>query len=113
MPERPQAIAACLCYVTAGSREAALRLGRALVEERLAAGANVVDGLSSLYWWRGTLEQASEALLMLKTRAALVPALTARVRQLHGYECPSVVALPIVGGNPDYLRWIAAETRPA
>jgi periplasmic divalent cation tolerance protein len=113
MPEPRQAGAACLCYITAGSREEAVRLGRALVEERLAASANIVDGLSSLYWWQGALEQASEALVILKTRAVLVPALTARVRQLHGYECPGVVALPIIGGNPDYLRWIEAETRPA
>jgi periplasmic divalent cation tolerance protein len=104
---------AWLCHVNAGSREEALRIGRALVEERLAACANVVDGLSSLYWWRGRLEEAGEALLILKTRGELVPALIERARQLHSYECPSIVALPIAAGNPDYLGWIAAETRSA
>jgi periplasmic divalent cation tolerance protein len=102
--------AAWLCHVNAGSREEALRIGRAVVEERLAACANVIDGLSSLYWWRGRLEQASEALLILKTRGELVPALIARARQLHSYQCPAIVALPIAAGDPDYLRWIATET---
>jgi periplasmic divalent cation tolerance protein len=109
--ERPSA--AWVCHVNAGSREEALRIGRALVEERLAACANVVDGLSSLYWWRGRLEETREALLILKTKGELVPALIERARQLHSYECPSVVALPIAAGNPDYLGWIAAETRSA
>ena len=102
--------AAWLCCVNAGSREEALRIGRAVIEERLAAGANVIDGLSSLYRWQGRLEEADEALLILKTRAELVPALIARVRELHSYDCPSIVALPIAAGNPDYLRWIATET---
>jgi periplasmic divalent cation tolerance protein len=111
LTELPPA-AACVCYVTAASRAEALRIGRQVVERRLAASANVVDGVSSLYWWQGALEQASEALLILKTRVELVPALTARVVELHGYQCPCVIALPVVGGHPDYLRWIAAETRP-
>jgi periplasmic divalent cation tolerance protein len=109
----PDRVDAWVCHVNVGSRAEALRIGRALVEERLAACANVIDGLSSLYWWRGRLEEAGEALLVLKTRGELVPALIERTRQLHSYECPSVVALPIAAGNPDYLRWIAAETRSA
>lgn len=104
---------AVFVYVTAADREAALALGRALVEERLAACANVIDGMESIYWWQGKLEQAREAVVILKTRAGLVAALTERVRALHDYDCPCVVALPIVGGNPDYLSWIAAETERA
>jgi periplasmic divalent cation tolerance protein len=104
-------MSACICYVTAGSREEALAIGRALVEERLAASANVLDGTASIYWWQGKLEQAQEAVLIAKTRAELFPALSARVKQLHGYDCPCVVALPIADGNPDYLAWIVAETR--
>jgi periplasmic divalent cation tolerance protein len=99
-----------VCHVTAGSRTEAMRIGRAVVEERLAACANVIDGLSSIYWWRGRLEDASEALLILKTRAELVARLMVRVRQLHSYECAAIVAVPIAAGNPDYLSWIAAET---
>src|SRR5919106_4872515 len=103
---------ACFCYVTAGSKDEALRIGRALVDERLAACANVLDGMISVYWWQGSLEQADEAVLILKTRAELVEPLTARIRELHSYECPCVVALPIAAGNPDYLDWIAGETGP-
>jgi periplasmic divalent cation tolerance protein len=105
-------MAASFCYLTAGSKVEALRIGRALVEERLAACANVLDGMTSMYWWKGTLEQADEAVLIVKTRAELVDRLTARVRELHGYDCPCVVSLPITGGNPDYLAWIVAEAQP-
>ena len=101
------------CYITAGSRVEALAIARTVVEERLAASANVLDGATSIYWWQGALEQASEAVLILKTRTELVERLTARILELHSYECPCVVALPIVAGNPQYLDWIAAETRPA
>jgi periplasmic divalent cation tolerance protein len=101
------------CYVTADSRDEALTIGRAVVEERLAACANVLDGLTSIYWWQGALEQAGEAVLILKTRAELVDRLTSRIRELHSYECPCVVALPIDAGNPAYLDWIARETGPA
>ena len=101
------------CYVTADSRDEALTIGRAVVEERLAACANVLDGLTSIYWWQGALEQAGEAVLILKTRAELVDRLTSRIRDLHSYECPCVVALPIDAGNPAYLDWIARETGPA
>ena len=106
-------VSACVCYVTAGSPEEARSLGQTLVAERLAACANILDGMTSLYWWQGTLQQAEETVVILKTRSALVPALTERVRQLHSYECPCVVALPISAGSDDYLRWIETETRSA
>jgi periplasmic divalent cation tolerance protein len=106
-------MAAYFCYVTAPSREVALAIGRTVVEERLAACANVLDGTTSLYWWQGTLEEASEAVLILKTRGELLERLAARVTDLHPYECPGVVALPIAAGNRAYLDWIAGETAPA
>lgn len=105
-------MAASLCYVTAGSRQEALAIGRAIVEERLAACANVLDGMTSIYWWQGALNQAGEAVLILKRRAELVERLSARVRELHSYECPCVVALPIDAGNRQYLDWIVGETEP-
>jgi periplasmic divalent cation tolerance protein len=105
-------MAAYFCYVTAPSRDEALAIGRAIVAERLAASANVIDGAASVYWWRGALEEASEAVLVLKTRAGLIARLCARIKALHSYECPCVVALPIADGNADYLAWIAAETAP-
>lgn len=100
-----------LVYITAPSQEEALRLAQALVGERLAACANVLGPITSVYWWDGTLNQDSEVALVLKTRADLVEPLTARARELHPYDCPCVVALPIDGGNPAFLQWIAAETQ--
>lgn len=99
-------------YMTAATRDDAKRIGRALVEERLAACANVIDGMESVYWWQGKLTEDREAVLIAKTRAELVPALTERVRALHSYSVPCVVALPIGEGNPAYLDWLRDETQP-
>lgn len=100
-------------YVTASTRGEALRIARAVVKERLAACANVLGGARSVYWWQGKMEEAGEAVMVLKTRAALVDRLVRRVKALHSYTCPAIVALPILEGNPDYLEWIAAETKEA
>jgi periplasmic divalent cation tolerance protein len=100
----------CLCYVSLGSREDALAIGRTLVEERLAAAVNIQHGVHSVYRWQGAVEEATEGLLIAKTRAALVPRLVARVVALHSYQCPAVVAVPICGGNQDYLAWITEQT---
>jgi periplasmic divalent cation tolerance protein len=96
--------------VSLSPREDALAIGRALVEERLAAAVNVQDGVRSIYRWQGAIEEATEVLLIAKTRAALVPRLTARVVEVHSYRCPAVVAVPICGGNPDYLAWVENQT---
>jgi periplasmic divalent cation tolerance protein len=104
---------AMFVYVTASSREEALNIGRTLVGERLAACVNIFDGVSSIYWWQGRLIEEGEASLILKSTSDLIPALIARVKQLHSYDCPCVVALPIAQGNPDYLDWIDKETVPA
>ena len=101
---------ACLCFVSLGPRDDALAIGRTLVEERLAAAVNIQAGVHSVYRWQGAIEEATEALLIAKTRAALVPQLTARVLALHSYACPAVVAVPICGGNREYLAWIEAQT---
>ncbi len=82
----------------------------ALVGEQLAACVNRVEGVHSTYRWEGKIERAAEALLIIKTRAALVPAVIARVRALHPYTVPEVIALPIEDGNPAYLDWLGAET---
>jgi periplasmic divalent cation tolerance protein len=102
----------CSCYITAGSREEALQIGRALVEERLAACANLIEGVTSIYRWQGEIQEDAEVALFVKTRMDLVPRLTERVVALHSYDCPCVVALPIEGGNQAFLDWITAETAP-
>lgn len=99
-----------LIYITAPSHDEAMTLAETLVGERLAACANVLGPMTSVYWWDGKLNRDAEVALVLKTRADLVEALTARVKQVHPYECPCVVALPITGGNPAFLNWINAET---
>ena len=83
--------------VTAGSSEEAARIGQTLVAERLAACANVVGPIRSIYRWQGAIEDAAEHLLLLKARARDVTVLGERVRALHSYEVPEVVALPIRG----------------
>ncbi len=100
----------CLVYITAGTAEEARRIGAALVEERLAACANVIDGMRAIYRWEGRVQNDEEAVLIVKTRADLLDALTERVKALHSYEIPCVVGIPIVGGNADFLEWIGAET---
>jgi periplasmic divalent cation tolerance protein len=106
-------MSAFLIYVTTGDAAAAKRIGREVVTARLAACANVHEGITSFYWWDGCIQEDSEAVLMLKTRADLVEALTAKIVALHADDCPCVVALPIEGGNPAFLDWIAAQTRGA
>lgn len=99
-----------MVYVTAGSRAEAAKIGRTIVEERLAACANVVPEIASFYWWEGTVQEDSEASLILKTRRELTENVISRVKELHSYDCPCVVSFPIAGGNKDFLNWIIKET---
>lgn len=100
-------------YMTAGNREEAQRIGEVLVKEQLAACVNILDAIQSLYIWEGALQHDREVALVAKTAATRVPELVARVKALHSYECPCIVAFPIDGGNEDFLRWIGAAVRPA
>ncbi len=101
---------AVLCYVTCPDLEVARAMARTLVEEHLAAGGNIVPGMRSIYRWDGAVREAAEVLLILKSRTDRADRLSARIAALHPYECPCIVLLPIMGGNPDYLAWIAAES---
>jgi periplasmic divalent cation tolerance protein len=84
-------------------------IGRVLVEERLAACVNVLPDVTSVYRWEGDLHRDSEALAILKTTADRVPGLQARVLELHPYEEPEFICLPIEGGSPSYLEWLAGS----
>ena len=95
---------------TAPSAEEAKRIGGALVEERLAACANVVPGVVSIFRWKGAVSRESEALMILKTTADALDALTRRIVELHPYEVPEVLHLAVRGGSERYLRWIGETT---
>ena len=93
--------------VTCGSRAEARRIARAVVTQRLAACANLLETrVESVYRWKGKVEQAREFLLLMKTSKAQLGALEAEVKRLHSYEVPEFIALPIVAGSPAYLRWL-------
>lgn len=100
-------MSASFAYITCASAEEARRIGRVLVEERLAACANMIGGMRSVYRWQGQIEEDEETILIAKTRGELMDALIARVRELHSYDVPCVVELPLARGNEDYLRWIS------
>ena len=97
---------------TLPDREAAHRIGSRLVEERLAACAQVSGPVSSVYRWQGEVEAAAEWYCHLKTTAARVPAVVSRIRELHPYETPEIIALPVAEGDPAYLKWIEESVLP-
>ena len=99
----------CSIYVTAGTEEEAIDIGRTLIEERLAACANVLPA-KSVYRWENDVEQESEVVMFVKTRDSLAERVTERIKSLHSYEVPCIVVLPIQQGNPEYLQWIEEST---
>lgn len=104
---------AIIAYVTTKDREEALRIGKALVDERLAACANVMDGMQSIYRWEGRVEEASESVLIIKSVESRAQAIIDRVKSMHSYECPCVAIWPLTDGNPQYLEWIRKESGDA
>jgi periplasmic divalent cation tolerance protein len=99
-----------LIYVTAPDISVAELIAQSCVENRLAACANIVRGIKSIYHWKGKIETAEECIVILKTRASLFADLEMRVLTLHPYETPCVVAVPIVSGSAAFLDWITDET---
>ncbi|MHC1726550.1 MAG: divalent-cation tolerance protein CutA [Syntrophobacteraceae bacterium] len=99
-----------IVFVTAGSEEEAVKIGQTLVEEKLAACANILPGIRSIYRWKGKTCDEQEVLIIIKTRNSLFPALQSRVRQLHSYEVPEIITFPVAQGLPEYLSWVIAET---
>ncbi len=97
-------------YITTKDRDQALSIGKQLVEEHLAACINILAPMTSIYWWEGKICQDKEAVLVAKTVRQNFPKLVERVKQLHSYSCPCVVALPITDGNPDYLKWLEQQS---
>ena len=97
-------------YVTAASRDEAATIAKTIISVRLAACANILGAMDSVYWWNGTIQSEPEVSLLLKTKSELLETLIARIIALHSYDCPCVVALPITAGNKNFLNWIDKET---
>lgn len=97
--------------ITAGSKEEADRIGRTLVEEKLAACTNTVHPINSVFTWKGKMYEEGEALLIVKSVKHKLDELIYHVKKLHSYEVPEIIALPIVGGSREYLAWVEEETR--
>ena len=95
-----------LVISTAGSREEASRIAKALIEEKLAACVNIVGPIESVYRWQGKVESAQELLMLIKTIAAKAASVTSRIRELHSYDLPEAIEVNIDGGSSEYLKWI-------
>ena len=104
---------AIVVLVTVPTPEAGGRIARALVEERLAACVNLVPGLASTFRWEGAVQTEAEALLIVKTQRPLFEALASRIRSLHPYTVPEIIALPLMAGHQPYLDWVRDSVSPA
>ena len=100
-----------IVFVTAGNEEEAARIARELVEQRLAACANIAPRIRSIYRWQGQVHDEQECLIIIKTRTSNFEALQAKVRELHSYEVPEIITFPVAAGLPRYLDWVMAETQ--
>jgi periplasmic divalent cation tolerance protein len=103
-------VEAILVFITAGDEAEAARISNALLTARLVACVSQVSDIDSRFWWQGKQDQAQEALLMAKSRRALWPQILEVIRAHHSYEVFEALAIPIVEGNPDYLRWVEETT---
>ena len=101
---------AVFVYTTYPSLVEAERIGKAVLERRLAACVNILPGMISHYWWKGAIERGEEVVMIIKTRASLAEGVRAAVKAMHSYTTPAILVLPIEGGEPGYLDWLMAET---
>jgi periplasmic divalent cation tolerance protein len=99
-----------LVYITTPTEEEAKKIAKTLVEERLASGVNILPGISSVYWWEGKINEENEIFLLGQTKESCIDELIERVKEIHSYTCPCVVAVPIEKGYKNFLGWIERET---
>jgi periplasmic divalent cation tolerance protein len=100
-----------LVYITCSGRSEAEAIGKQIVKERLCAAVNIIDNMHSFYWWKGKIEESREAILIAKTTEELVHKLMNRVKELHSYECPCIISLPVEDSIPEFLMWLRSETK--
>ncbi len=98
-------------FITTTSDEESKKIANILLEARKVACVNIVPKISSFFWWQERLDSAQEHLLICKTKASLLKEIVRLVKENHSYEVPEIIAVPIIGGNPDYLEWIGKEVR--
>ena len=101
-----------IVFVTVGNRQEAEKIVRTLLEERLVACGNIIDNVSSLFWWQDKIEEEKEVLVIMKSHLSLFKRLSERVVELHSYDVPEILALPIVDGSQAYLDWMKAALEP-
>jgi len=100
-----------MIYITAGSKDEAKRIGKALINTGMAACVNIIENINSMYMWDGKLQDANETILIAKTTKERVSDLIEKVKSLHNYDCPCIVSLPVSDGNPAFLKWVANEVQ--
>jgi periplasmic divalent cation tolerance protein len=98
--------------ITTSQDEESQLIARVLLEQKVAACVSIIPQVSSLFWWQKSIEQESESLLVVKTRIELVDEIIRLVKEVHSYDVPEIIAIPIIGGNPDYLEWVDGEVAP-
>jgi periplasmic divalent cation tolerance protein len=103
---------AIVILITTSSADEAAVIARTLVDEHLAACVNILPGVRSFFFWEGKTQDTAETLMVCKSRSPLLDKLINRVRSLHSYSVPEIIALPIMGGLPDYLAWVDNSTKP-
>lgn len=97
--------------VTAGTEAEANKIAQILLKQKLVACVNIIPGVNSLFWWEGKIDKSCEVLLVIKTKSSFLKEVVESVKKNHSYEVPEIIALPIIGGNKDYLKWIEEVTR--
>ena len=96
-------------YMTVGSKDEAIKIGKALITSRLAACINILDNMNSFYLWEGEIQDDTEVVMIAKTTEDRIPELIEKVRSMHSYDCPCIVSLPVLDGYQPFLDWIAGE----
>ena len=100
-----------LAYITTSGEEESKKIGRTIVEERLAGCVNIIPTIKSLYWWKGEIEDDNESILIVKTKVSNIENIIKKVKEIHSYENPAILAIPIIEGSKDYLNYLDGEIR--
>lgn len=99
-------------FITTSTDEEADKIARALLNEKKAACVNIIKGVHSHFWWQGKIDSCNETLLVVKTEERLLDDIIKLVKELHSYDVPEIIALPIIGGHEEYLRWVSESVEP-